>query len=356
MSIETTNDLFEMNEYVSDEEVTAVSQQAQRLGNAGSRRNLSRCSSSRLAGKRRSGRRPDFDASLTTLRVLNAFDQEKQAALMAATALMRRVTRREVDAVDLRVGLLLRETRARDTDNPFSPDYLVDAIGVTSRELYPNPRVWRPLMERVLGDVTPGLNKVYIRRQPFPRRAPRPAGDQGRAARAKRVAPGQRCGAAACVPAPVQGSGTQRRRRAAGIEHRRAFGIAIAIERSRAVPPPLAATSTSAVARTCGGQAVAPATPASAATPGSVAAAAIVAGAPSPSSHRSCRSIRTWSTSRSPSPLPSRAAPSAGAAGLPQLDPMLALGSLSTAVAALDRWQRTDPGGRLSRSAGDACG
>ena len=50
----------------------------------------------------------------------------------------------------------------RDVDNPFSPDYVLDAIGVTCG-LYPNPRVWRPLMERLLADVTLGINKSYIR-------------------------------------------------------------------------------------------------------------------------------------------------------------------------------------------------
>ena len=104
----------------------------------------------RLTGVRRSGRRPDFDASLTTLRVLNAFDQGKQAALTAATDLIRRITRREAEAVDMRVGVLMREPRARDVDSPFAPDYVLDAIGVASRSLYPNPRIWRPLMERVL--------------------------------------------------------------------------------------------------------------------------------------------------------------------------------------------------------------
>jgi hypothetical protein len=38
------------------------------------------------------------------------------------------------------------------------------------------------------------------------------------------------------------------------------------------------------------------------------------------------------------------AAATTGAFGLPQLDPMLALGSLSAVVAALDRWQLLDPG------------
>ncbi len=166
MSIETTNDLFEMNEYVSDED--ALQFRSKRSDWAKQfETTLTELFDKRLAGKRRSGRRPDFDASLTTLRVLNSFDQDKQAALTAATALLRRVTRREVNAVDLRVGLLLREPRARDADNPFSPDYLVDAIGVASRALYPNPRIWRPLMERVLGDVTPGLNKVYIKLNRF---------------------------------------------------------------------------------------------------------------------------------------------------------------------------------------------
>jgi hypothetical protein len=36
-----------------------------------------------------------------------------------------------------------------------------------------------------------------------------------------------------------------------------------------------------------------------------------------------------------------------GAMGLPQLDPMMALGSLASAVALLDRWQRIDPGGEI---------
>src|ERR1700704_5479117 len=38
------------------------------------------------AGIRRSGRRPDKDASAATLSVLTPFDQEKQAALVEATA------------------------------------------------------------------------------------------------------------------------------------------------------------------------------------------------------------------------------------------------------------------------------
>src|SRR5208282_5167020 len=109
------------------------------------------------------GRRPDADSSVASLRVLNAFDHEKQAALTTATQFLRRLTRREVDALDLRVGVLLGEAQVRDIDNPFAPDYILDAIGVTSRALLPNPRVWRPLMERVLGDLTPAATRTYIR-------------------------------------------------------------------------------------------------------------------------------------------------------------------------------------------------
>src|SRR5206468_2692008 len=117
----------------------------------------------RLAGTRRSGRRPDADRSLASLRVLNAFDHEKQAALTTATQFLLRLTKRELDALDLRVGILLGETLTREIDNPLAPHYILDAIGMTSRALLPNPRVWRPLMERVLSDVTPAATKLYIR-------------------------------------------------------------------------------------------------------------------------------------------------------------------------------------------------
>src|SRR5579862_5618858 len=164
--VETTNDLFEMSEHVSDADALDFRGKRdtwlERFG-----KTLQGLFDKRLSGVRRQGRRPDFDASLTTLRVLNAFDQEKQAALTAATRILLRTTKREVDALDLRVGLLLREPRARDIDNPLSPNYVLDALGLSSRGVYPNPRVWRPFMERVLADLTPGMNKIYMRGNRF---------------------------------------------------------------------------------------------------------------------------------------------------------------------------------------------
>ena len=162
VSIETTNDLFDGNAFISEAEVADFrskrGQWIERFGQA-----LTDLFERRLAGTRRQGRRPDFDASLTTLRVLNTFDHEKQASLTSSTQFLYRLTKRELDAIDLRVGALLGEPRMRDVDNPFSPDYVLDAIGLSSRALYPNPRVWRPLMERLLSDVTLGINKSFIK-------------------------------------------------------------------------------------------------------------------------------------------------------------------------------------------------
>src|SRR4030095_3771630 len=113
------------------------------------------------AGHRRTGRRPDRDASAASLSVLTPIHQEKQAALVEATAFLRRFTRREHDALNARVGVLV-PSPTRDLDNPFGPQYVIDALGVTSRGVYPQPRIWRSLMVRVLADLTPTINKIYI--------------------------------------------------------------------------------------------------------------------------------------------------------------------------------------------------
>jgi hypothetical protein len=116
----------------------------------------------RLAGQPRQGRRPDADASASSLRLLTAFDYDKQAALVRGADALARLSRQEIAALDLRVAALLDERPAREPDNPFSMPYLLDALGSTSRAVYPNPRVWRPLMERLLSDMTLGISKLYI--------------------------------------------------------------------------------------------------------------------------------------------------------------------------------------------------
>jgi len=160
-SIEMSGDLFEGNTFVAEKDVDEFkakrSAWVDRFDQA-----LRDLYAKRMSGGRRKGRRPDFDASLATLRVLTAFDQEKQAALVAATAFLLRLTRRELDALDLRIDTLLPGEPLRDLDNPFGPPYILDAIGVSARTIYPNPRIWRPFMERVVADLTPAANKVYI--------------------------------------------------------------------------------------------------------------------------------------------------------------------------------------------------
>ncbi len=114
-----------------------------------------------IDGAKRKGRRPDPDASLATLRVLTAFDHDRQEALKDATRFLDRFTQREIAALDLRVETLLGEGGS-DSDNPFAVSYILDAVGASARKIYPNPRVWRPFMERVLADLTPEINKLYV--------------------------------------------------------------------------------------------------------------------------------------------------------------------------------------------------
>ena len=165
-SIETTNDLFELSDYVSR---TEAQEYQDKRGDWLKKFDavLLDLFDRRLAGDRRKGRRPDFDASLASLRVLTAFDHDKQAALTAATGFLVRFTKRELEAMDLRVAELLGERATRELDNPFSPTYLLDALGVTSRAIYPVAKIWRPLMERLVADITPSANKVYIRLNRF---------------------------------------------------------------------------------------------------------------------------------------------------------------------------------------------
>ena len=160
-SLEMSGDLFESVSHIPDGEIQAF---RNKRGEWQQRfeRTLDELFAKRLAGHRRKGRRLDADASAATLKVLTAFDHEKQAALTAATGFLRRFTTKELAALDLRVDALLPEKSVRDIDNPFAPDYILDAVGSTSRAIYPNPRVWRPLMERLITDLTPAINKIYI--------------------------------------------------------------------------------------------------------------------------------------------------------------------------------------------------
>ena len=160
-AMETTDDLFESTSYIPDGEIESFRQnRVEWLNRFGM--TLRGLFERRLTGQRRKGLRPDADASLAALRVLTPFDHDKQAALTLAARSLSRFTQRELAALDLRVGVLLADGQARELDNPFAPPYLLDALGATSRAVYPAPHIWRPLMERLLIDLTPNSNGLYI--------------------------------------------------------------------------------------------------------------------------------------------------------------------------------------------------
>ena len=116
----------------------------------------------RLSGKRRNGRRPDAEQSFGSLRVLTDTDTRKQDTLGDVTRRLAAVARDEQEALDHRVAELFGEPASVEPDNPFSPAYLLDAIGMTSRALYPDPQIWRSVMERVVTDFIPAIPKIYI--------------------------------------------------------------------------------------------------------------------------------------------------------------------------------------------------
>jgi hypothetical protein len=376
MSIETTNDLFETNEFVKDDAAMAFrnmrGEWVKRFDQA-----FNDLFEKRLAGGRRKGRRVDHDASIATLRVLNAFDQEQQAALTKGAFHLFRMTRREANALDLRVAVLLREPRARDVDNPFSPAYLLDAMGLTSRELFPDPRIWRPLLVRLIADTTPGINNAYIRLNRFladrhvlpeikaelrARSELRPADDADLLPMFmhlfKEAGPSEADKLLALnieVPPASEPSAAPEGAPAYFSKPSAPLASPAPAAPSPAAPsaPPAAPAPASQVS------------PPTAPVPGAMMAAPVagVAGAPAAAGVMTGGDVHTlraaglqpapWPPSSNPyaldvgRPVLAPTAAVVGAFGLPQLDPMLALGSLASAVALLDRWQRIDPGGEI---------
>ncbi len=339
VSIETTNDLFDGNAFVSEAEAADFrskrGQWLERFGQA-----LSELFERRLAGTRRQGRRPDFDASLTTLRVLNTFDHEKQASLISSTQFLYRLTKRELDAIDLRVGALFGEARMREVDNPFSPDYVLDAIGLSSRALYPNPRVWRPLMERLLSDVTLGINKTFIKVNRFladhqvlpeikaqlrARSELRPRDD------------------AELLPTFMR---LFNEGRSSAADELLALDIAVPAA-SASTPTALKDLPKPASTRPDAAPAPAGASPQPDSTPSAPPPTLVAERAPSAIDAASAAALNPYiaDLARVLQSSAAASAPATDASGLPQVDPLMAIGSLSAAVAVLDRWQRLDPGG-----------
>jgi uncharacterized protein DUF1631 len=160
-SLEMSTDLFEWNTQVPEAEVERFkARRGEWLEHFA--RTIDDLYERRMAGQRRKGRRPDAETGAGNVKMLSDFDQSKQEALVHAMEHLHDYTRHEVAALDQRFAALVPERNVGEIDNPFAPAYVLDAIGVSSRAIYPDPRIWRPLMERVLSDITPSVNQIYM--------------------------------------------------------------------------------------------------------------------------------------------------------------------------------------------------
>jgi len=161
LSLDMCSDLFEWNKHMPDAEVESFrAKRVAWLEKFGA--TIDEAYERRIAGHRRKGRRPDANAQGLGVKMLTDVDHAKQAAVTDATQRFLEMTRMEAIALDQRFAALMPDRTSPEIDNPFSPSYVLDAIGVTSRAIYPEPLVWRTLMERLLLDLTPGVNKAYV--------------------------------------------------------------------------------------------------------------------------------------------------------------------------------------------------
>ena len=269
-----------------------------------------------LAGKRRSGRRPDKDASAATLSVMTPFDQEKQAALVEATAFLRRFTRREQTALDARIGVLA-PSASREHDNPFGPEYVLDALGVASRSTYPSARIWRSLMVRLLADLTPAINKVYI--------------SQNRSLADRGVLPDMK--------AELRARSEFRPADDKDLlpTFSRLMSEVGALPTDIVVPPVSDASTITAAG-----------TPAAAPGAASALPESLPATSPAPGNYVPAPAILAGLAAlaeigkRVAAAAPAPAAPTASEGDFPDLDPMMALGSSTPLFATLGHWQRLD--------------
>src|SRR5947208_2113972 len=86
-----------------------------------------------------------------------------QVTLKSAVQGMREATLEEAFALDFRVRMVLREPPppAGTFDNPWSYNYLCDALGIVCRELWPNDGLWRTIMQRVVVGITPHVAALH---------------------------------------------------------------------------------------------------------------------------------------------------------------------------------------------------
>jgi hypothetical protein len=169
-----------------------MSRRSRRSAPSGSRNSTRRCatSSSGAWWKAFAGRAgvPDQETSLATLRVLTAFDHDRQEALKDATRFLDRFTKREIAALDLRIETLLGDP-VRTTSTTRSRCRTSSTPSARRRARVPeSARVAAVHGTRARRPHARDQQALHLAQQ-VPGRSRRAAGDQGSASRAKRIPP-----------------------------------------------------------------------------------------------------------------------------------------------------------------------
>jgi len=86
-----------------------------------------------------------------------------QVALKTAVSAMREATQEEAFALDFRIRMILREppVTAGTFDNPWSYEYICDALGTVCRQFWPKDGLWRTIMERLVIGITPQVLALH---------------------------------------------------------------------------------------------------------------------------------------------------------------------------------------------------
>jgi uncharacterized protein DUF1631 len=85
-----------------------------------------------------------------------------QVTLKTAVNAMREATQEEAFALDFRIRMILREPPPAGTfDNPWSHEYICDALGTVCRQFWPKDGLWRAIMERLVIGIAPAVLALH---------------------------------------------------------------------------------------------------------------------------------------------------------------------------------------------------
>ena len=195
-ALDGADDLFDSGGDIPDGEVHAFREQLP-AWQQGFERAIGELFEQRVAGTHRSGKRPDADASLSSLRVLTAFDHERQAALVTAVATSAPVHQaRAGRARSARRRAPRRRAGSRHRQSLLAVVHPRRARPHVARRVSESARV--AAADGAAADRADAGRQQDLHLAQSPARGPwRAARDQGRAPRTQRMAAGRRQGPAA---------------------------------------------------------------------------------------------------------------------------------------------------------------